>query len=83
MPNIKQCVESQLKGVSNGTGVMSIRALCSPPKGYAPAPVSCPIWGMTGESGTIYNKYMKQSFFRWHNDKAKRTSPFTHDSMTI
>jgi hypothetical protein len=57
MPNIKQCIESQLKIDSNGIGVMSIRALCSPPEGYAPAPVSCPIWGMPGEYGRLYNIY--------------------------
>jgi hypothetical protein len=49
MPNIKQRIESQIKSDSNGIGVTSIRALSSPPEGYAPAPVSCPIWGMTGE----------------------------------
>jgi hypothetical protein len=59
MPNIKQCIESQLKSDSNGIGVMSIRALCSPPEGYAPAPVSCPIWDMTGEYGELYLRYMR------------------------
>jgi hypothetical protein len=63
MPNIKHCIESQLKRDlkrdSNGIGVMSIRALCSPPEGYAPAPVLCPIWGMTGKYGRyIYRAYM-------------------------
>jgi hypothetical protein len=52
----KQCIESQLKSDSNGIGVMSIRAICSPPEGYAPAPVSCPIWGMTGEYGREHTR---------------------------
>jgi hypothetical protein len=53
MPNIKQRIESQIKSDSNGIGVTSMPALCSPPEGYAPAPVSCPIWGMTGEYGRL------------------------------